>query len=101
VAGYFGSGCGSGGLLFDETKQTSTSAGLSAMLFFTAFVPFKSFLSNALFPGDAQIAAYWSKALLIIPGHIVFNYAINILLWKRRKGAKILLQSVLQMQMTS
>jgi O-antigen/teichoic acid export membrane protein len=89
---------------FDETKQNFDKGKVisnafflqccSFLLFFLAFVPFKTYISNVLFPNDAQIAAYWVKALLIIPGQVVFNYALNILLWKRKKGAYIFLCSI-------
>lgn len=48
-------------------------------------IPFRKSLASLLFSDDAVIAAYWLKALLVIPGHILLNYALNILLWQKRK----------------
>lgn len=50
-----------------------------------AFIPFKSSIAGALFSADQAIAGYWLKALLVIPGHMLLNYALNILLWQKRK----------------
>lgn len=54
---------------------------LLAVLFF----PFKNNLARLLFSADPSIGDYWLKALLIIPGHLLLNYALNILLWQKRK----------------
>ncbi|MDB5207170.1 MAG: oligosaccharide flippase family protein, partial [Flavisolibacter sp.] len=47
--------------------------------------PFRNTFSAWLFSADPLIGAYWLKALLIIPGHMLLNYALNILLWQKRK----------------
>jgi O-antigen/teichoic acid export membrane protein len=58
---------------------------------FFLLVPFKTFFSAALFPTDPQIADFWTKAVFIIPGHILLNYSLNILLWQRNRSNYILL----------
>ncbi len=61
----------------------------SFLVFAVVFVPFSEYFAAALFPGDTNIGGYWIQALLLIPGQILFNYALNILLWKERKKAYI------------
>ncbi|MDQ6609998.1 MAG: polysaccharide biosynthesis C-terminal domain-containing protein [Bacteroidota bacterium] len=64
-----------------------------AFLFLFAFIvfPFKNNIAGLLFSDDPTIGSYWVKALLIIPGHILLNYVLNILLWQRRKREYIIL----------
>jgi O-antigen/teichoic acid export membrane protein len=54
-------------------------------------LPFKNDFAGWLFSADPVIGAYWLKALLIIPGHMLLNYALNILLWQKRKREYITL----------
>lgn len=52
---------------------------------FILFLPFRESIAGALFSTDPAIAPYWLTATLIIPGHLFLNYALNILLWQKRK----------------
>jgi O-antigen/teichoic acid export membrane protein len=49
------------------------------------FLPLRKFFASQLFSSEKNVADFWLKALLIVPGHIVLNYVLNILLWKERK----------------
>jgi len=80
---------------FDTTKTSFNKKQVLGYAFMIqwAFVlfaavlllPFKNSFAGWLFSSDPLIGAYWLKALLIIPGHILLNYALNILLWQKRK----------------
>lgn len=58
-----------------------------AFLLLAAFLllPFKNSLASWAFSADPVIGSYWLKALLVIPGHLLLNYTLNILLWQKRK----------------
>ncbi|HVF80394.1 MAG TPA: polysaccharide biosynthesis C-terminal domain-containing protein [Flavisolibacter sp.] len=80
---------------FDTTKTSFNKKQVLGYAFITQWaflllamliiLPFRNTLAASLFSADPVIADYWLKALLIIPGHILLNYALNILLWQRRK----------------
>src|SRR4030095_2947551 len=55
------------------------------------FLPLKNFIADALFRADREIEPYWLKALLIIPGHIVLNYSLNMMIWKKMKNSYLFL----------
>lgn len=48
-------------------------------------LPFAAPIAAALFAADETIARYWLLALAVVPGHLLLNYALNILLWQKRK----------------
>jgi len=94
-------------LYFDEKKtsfnkrQVTTYAflvQLSSLLVFTALLlPFSQTWGGLLFSNDVAIASWWQFALAVLPGHLALNYALNVLLWQKRKAAYAtlcLLQSI-------
>lgn len=84
-------------LFFDERKTTFSKRQVTSYAFFLQLVSLLFFtgffflcggpLSGLLFSKDAAIAERWRTALLILPGQIVLNYTLNLLLWQRRKAA--------------
>lgn len=84
-------------LFFDEKKTTFNKRQVTGYAFFLQLGSLVLFtglfflaggpLSRSLFSNDAAIAGRWRTALLILPGQIVLNYALNLLLWQRRKAA--------------
>lgn len=91
----------SGVLYFDEKIHRFYKARVTTyalliqvsilLLCFIFLIPFSSFFSGLLFPKDAAVARWWTTALFIIPGHVVLNHSLNILLWQKRKTAYIVL----------
>ena len=57
------------------------------LLFFCLAFPFSSFWSGLLFSKDAAVATWLRIALLVLPGQVLLNYALNVLLWQKRKMA--------------
>lgn len=55
------------------------------------FLPVKDLLAAALFSNDRAVAAWWPKALLLLPGHLLYLHALNVLLWQGRRKAYVLL----------
>ena len=53
----------------------------------TIFWPLRHTLAGLLFHADAEIESYWLKALWIVPGHILLNYVLNILIWQKKKNS--------------
>jgi O-antigen/teichoic acid export membrane protein len=86
---------------FDETRERFNKKQvlaysfwlqvLSLMFFLGCIYPFRQQAAGFIFPTDPQTAGYWLRALYVIPGHISFNYALNILLWKRKKKMYLVL----------
>ena len=84
-------------LLFDEKKTSFNKRQLTSYAFYLQLVtlffclglllPFSGMWGRLLFSDDAPLAAWWRNALGILPAQIVLNYALNILLWQRRKKA--------------
>ena len=92
-------------LYFDERqaqfnkKQVTAFALLIQLavliLFLCVFILFSDSWASILFSKDLSIASWWTRALLILPGFILMNYALNILLWQKRKAYYIMLCSML------
>jgi len=88
-------------LFFDDRggaqkKEWITSGGfgiqLALLIFFSLLLlPLSPFISSILFSGDRELSLWWTKALLILPGYVVFNYALNLLLWRKKKRSYLLL----------
>jgi len=88
-------------LYFDDRggspkKESVTSGGfaiqLTLLIFFSLLLlPLSPFISSVLFSGDRELSFWWTKALLILPGYVVFNYALNLLLWQKKKRSYLLL----------
>lgn len=79
---------------FDKRKVVSYALCLqlcSLLVFFSLVFPFSGFWGRLLFSNDAAVASGWRTALLILPGQILFNFSLNILLWQKQKAAYALL----------
>ena len=85
-------------VLYFDTKKSSfnksqvTTYGfivqlIGLLVFFCLVFPFSHLWSRFLFSKDAAIAEWCYRALYILPGSILLNYALNILLWQNRKTA--------------
>ena len=63
----------------------------SLVLLFGLLYIFSGWFGTLLFANDAVLARWWQVALLVLPGQITLNYALNLLLWQRRKTAYTIL----------
>jgi O-antigen/teichoic acid export membrane protein len=80
----------------EHSRRKILRHGLLIQLCFFAmlavlFLPVRNFVASLLFPNENTIAAFWLKALLIIPGHIVLNYVLNIFLWSENRKNYVIL----------
>lgn len=64
---------------------------ISVGLHFLLFFPIINIVGNFIFSNDIVIRSYWRIALLIIPGYMMFNYGLNVLLWQHRKKEYVFL----------
>ncbi len=86
---------------FDEKKENFNKRHVlsyafwiqifSLLVFFCFIFPFKETIAQSLFPSETSVATYWLLALNIVPGHILMNYGLNILLWKGKRKAYLFL----------
>lgn len=56
-----------------------------AFFYLLLFYPFRYSIASLIFPNDTGLVKYWALALTIIPGYILFNYGLSVLLWQRQR----------------
>lgn len=56
-----------------------------ALFYGLLFYPFRYAIAAVIFPNDSGLEKYWVMALTIIPGYILFNYGLSVLLWQRQR----------------
>ena len=92
-------------LYFDEKKTQFNKKQVVAYalliqlvvlaFFLCLFFFFSGSWGTVLFSKDISLVQWWMKALLILPGFILMNYTLNLLLWQKRKVQYVLLCSIL------
>ena len=92
-------------LYFDEKKRQFNKKQVAAYalliqlvvlaFFLCLFFFFSGSWGTVLFSKDISLLQWWMKALLILPGFILMNYTLNLLLWQKRKLQYVLLCAIL------
>lgn len=59
---------------------------LSLVFNFILIFSFHNSIADKLFEADLSIKKYWLVAMWFIPGYMLFNYGLNVLLWQSRRG---------------
>ena len=65
----------------------------------TVLYVFRDLFSAWLFNNDPSLTSFWPRALWILPGQVILNYCLNILIWEGRK-VKYLLLCIVQVVFT-
>ncbi|MFL5742339.1 MAG: oligosaccharide flippase family protein [Flavisolibacter sp.] len=73
---------------FDQKQVLSYAFVLQLALIalnFLVFYPFRTVIASFIFSGDTSIEHFWLLAMTIVPGYMMLNYGLSVLLWLDRK----------------
>src|SRR5206468_6991374 len=58
---------------------------VSLVFNFILIFSFRNAIGNSLFESDPSIKSYWLVAMWFIPGYMLFNYGLSVILWQNRR----------------
>jgi len=79
---------------FDKRQVLSYSfflQALSLLFNFLLIFSFQNYIGSALFANDTSIKHYWLVSLWFIPGYMLCNYSLNVLVWQNRSTAYLII----------